>query len=52
MSTISDLNIKEKMKIKYIIEKINGKVVCGEGKLDREVEYAFASDMMSDDRVS
>lgn len=36
------------MKIRDLIDKIQGKLVCGEGKLDNEVDYAFASDLMSD----
>jgi serine kinase of HPr protein (carbohydrate metabolism regulator) len=36
------------VKIKEIIEKINGKVICGIDKVEHEVEYAFASDLMSD----
>jgi serine kinase of HPr protein (carbohydrate metabolism regulator) len=39
---------KIKVKIKEIIEKINGKVICGIDKVEHEVEYAFASDLMSD----
>ncbi|MHC1705336.1 MAG: DRTGG domain-containing protein [Tenuifilaceae bacterium] len=37
-----------KMKLKDVVEIIKGRVVCGSDKLDREVEFAFASDLMSD----
>lgn len=36
------------MTIKEIAEIIDGKVICCEGKLTTRVEYAFASDLMSD----
>lgn len=36
------------MKAGKIAEIINGKVICGECQADHEVEYAFASDLMSD----
>jgi hypothetical protein len=36
------------MKIKEIINILNAKIVTGEKYLDKEIEYAFASDMMSD----
>ena len=36
------------MKIRDLVDKIKGTLVCGEDKLDHEVEYAFASDLMSD----
>lgn len=36
------------MKLKDIVENIGGSVVCCEECLDKEVEYAFASDLMSD----
>ncbi|MCK9304133.1 MAG: hypothetical protein PHP30_07220 [Bacteroidales bacterium] len=36
------------MKISKICELVNGSIVCGESKKDEEVEYAFASDLMSD----
>jgi serine kinase of HPr protein (carbohydrate metabolism regulator) len=40
--------INKKVKIKEIIEKINGSLVCGIDKIESDVEYAFASDLMSD----
>lgn len=36
------------MKVKEIAEILNAKVLCGENKLELELEYAFASDLMSD----
>jgi hypothetical protein len=36
------------MTIKEITEIIDGKVICCEDKLTTPVEYAFASDLMSD----
>ncbi len=36
------------MRLKDIAEVLNGKVVCGSELLDKEVEFAFASDLMSD----
>ncbi|KAB2871636.1 MAG: hypothetical protein F9K37_02715 [Bacteroidales bacterium] len=36
------------MKLKELVEYIGGSVVCCEECLDREVECAFASDLMSD----
>lgn len=36
------------MKIKEVAETIEAKVLCGEDKLDMELEFAFASDLMSD----
>lgn len=36
------------MKVRDLIHKIDLKVVAGEHLLDTEVEYAFASDLMSD----
>ncbi|MGB4654780.1 MAG: DRTGG domain-containing protein [Bacteroidales bacterium] len=36
------------MKLKDIVSKIDAKVVCGENWEDSEIEYAFASDLMSD----
>ncbi len=37
-----------KMKIRDIVKKIDGKVIVGTEKLHHEVEYAFSSDLMSD----
>ena len=37
-----------KMKLKGVAEILNGKIVCGKENLDKEVEFAFASDLMSD----
>ncbi len=36
------------MKISEIITLIEGRVICGQGMLDQQVGYAFASDLMSD----
>lgn len=36
------------MKIREVVELLNAKVVSGQEKLDCEVEYTFASDLMSD----
>jgi serine kinase of HPr protein (carbohydrate metabolism regulator) len=36
------------MKVRDLFDKINLRVVAGEHLLDTEVEYAFASDLMSD----
>jgi predicted transcriptional regulator len=41
------LKIKE-MKIKEVVEILNAKVVSGYDLLEAEVEYCFASDLMSD----
>lgn len=31
-----------------VVDKINGKVLCGHERLSENVEYAFSSDLMSD----
>lgn len=36
------------MKVCDICTIVKGKVICGAEKLDQEVEFAFASDLMSD----
>ncbi len=36
------------MKIKEVAETLEAKVLCGEDMLDMELEFAFASDLMSD----
>ncbi len=36
------------LKMREIISLLNATVICGEAMLDDEVEYAFASDLMSD----
>lgn len=36
------------MKLRELVDLLNAKVVSGELHLDREVEFAFASDLMSD----
>ena len=36
------------MKIREVAEALGAKVVCGNEELDREVEFGFASDLMSD----
>jgi predicted transcriptional regulator len=42
------LKIFDKMTLKEICNLVEGVVVCGEERLDDMVEYAFASDLMSD----
>ncbi|KAF5083404.1 hypothetical protein DSECCO2_88610 [anaerobic digester metagenome] len=37
-----------KMKLNQIVEVLQAKVVCGSELLNTEVEFAFASDLMSD----
>lgn len=36
------------MNIKEIVQLLNAKVACGEELVEREVRYAFGSDLMSD----
>ena len=36
------------MKLKDGVALLDAKVICGSGNLDREMEFAFASDLMSD----
>jgi predicted transcriptional regulator len=36
------------MKLKDVLELCSGKILCGESHLEDEVDFAFASDMMSD----
>lgn len=36
------------MKIKELVNFIEGEIVCGEQLLEKEVKYGFASDLMSD----
>lgn len=36
------------MTIKEIAEALNAKILCGEGRLDENQDFAFASDLMSD----
>jgi hypothetical protein len=36
------------MKIRDIVNLLNAKIIIGETHLDREIEHAFASDLMSD----
>ena len=36
------------MKIKEIIEVLDAEIITGHDYIDRDVEYAFASDLMSD----
>ncbi|HOI86447.1 MAG TPA: hypothetical protein PLV51_01165 [Lentimicrobium sp.] len=37
-----------RMKLREVVELLNAKVVSGEDQLNAEVEFAFASDLMSD----
>jgi len=43
-----DTKIATSMKIKELSERIEGKVVCGEDRLDEEIACGFSSDLMSD----
>lgn len=36
------------MRVADLVNIINGHVICGDNALDKEVEFAFASDLMSD----
>jgi len=36
------------MRLKDVAETLNGRIVCGKDQIDKEVEFAFASDLMSD----
>lgn len=36
------------MKLREVMNTLNAEVVCGNDKLDTEIEYAFSSDLMSD----
>jgi hypothetical protein len=36
------------MKLKDVVGVLDSKVICGFDRLEREVEFAFASDLMSD----
>jgi hypothetical protein len=36
------------LKVTDVIELLKATLICGENHLDRDVEYAFASDLMSD----
>lgn len=36
------------MTIKNLAEMVHGRILCGEDKAGEEVEFAFASDLMSD----
>lgn len=36
------------MKLSDLCELVSGTVICGEERLNEEVEFAFASDLMSD----
>lgn len=36
------------MKLKDVVQLLDAKVICGSRELDREIEFAFASDLMSD----
>ncbi len=43
-----DTKIAASMKIKELSERIEGKVVCGENRLDEDIACGFSSDLMSD----
>lgn len=36
------------MKVADICDAVKGKLICGEDKRDKDIEFAFASDLMSD----
>lgn len=36
------------MRVAELVKYIDGRVICGEDALDKEVNFAFASDLMSD----
>ena len=36
------------MKLRDIAAAVQGEVICGADRLDENVDYAFASDLMSD----
>lgn len=36
------------MKLREIAAAVQGEVICGQDRLDENVDYAFASDLMSD----
>jgi len=36
------------MKLKDVVALLDAKVICGSGELERVMEFAFASDLMSD----
>ncbi len=42
------MEASKQMNIKEISERIDGKVKCCEDRLSTSIEYAFASDLMSD----
>lgn len=46
--TRNQMNTSNKMTIRDIAGLIDGKVICCEDRLSTSVEYAFASDLMSD----
>lgn len=48
LTPVSQSITKEEMTIKEITGIIDGKVICCEEKISTTVEYAFASDLMSD----
>lgn len=47
-SDSTSLNNLLKMKLKDVAEMLEGEVVLGFDQLEKEVEFAFASDLMSD----
>ncbi len=44
----TSLKMNKNMKLKDVAEMLNGKIVSGNELLEKEVEYAFSSDLMSD----
>ena len=36
------------MKLKDVVQLLDARVICGSQNLDREIEFAFSSDLMSD----
>jgi hypothetical protein len=47
-SESTSLNNLVNMKLKDVAEMLNGRIVCGKEQLDKEIEFAFSSDLMSD----
>ncbi len=45
---IYSINEEDRMTLEEIIKLVEGTVLTGEAYLDREVEYGFSSDLMSD----
>ncbi len=44
----TSLNKEQNMRLKDVAVMLNGNVICGMDQLEKEVEFAFSSDLMSD----